>query len=1064
MRFHGGSVLLLVLGLLAAGRLCAVDVSTKDDLALDIADTGRVTGLRLGDASVPFVGQGGFSLAEYLPMRNPANLAPNPGFEEGTTSWRLSGDCRLDTAIFHSGTTSLRLSSPAPTATTNTEIVIPVKPNTRYRVGLWMRRDNVGVAGAYSSERNDQNQFTGLKTQIVAPMSDIERTWFPLTWDIVTTDRTTRLSLRADIFRATGAIWVDDFVIHEIPPVPYRPVAGTIEPAEGGIAFRGALPDAGLSLDATMRSTGEYLRVDGVVSDTTGTDRAVGVKFALPANLRGWRWYDDTEENREIGGDNLYRNTYSCQSGIGECSIYPWSAVSGPQGGLSLALPLSQGPRVFIIQHDQHAPELSVTFFVGLSRASGAHPSRAPFSFILYRHDAAWGMRAALDRYYRFFPESFIKRPDCEAYLNYVNWERFDPATHQLVCGTKSVPDASDFGEGYRFLFHIHGCYYPSKTMLTTDPALPSDAQVLAFIGTLRSLVDDSPESRMPASELLKRMGKDAWWLPTTELLKKIVYGDAGQICYTQLYKPDAAPTGQPPRYNWGLEFRLCEDPDLFPTVRDVSRAALEDYARAPGRRPWEAMVDADSIEGYNANSNALDYQREHFRTTLVPLTFGKENCRVALSNGIWDFLHKAWWPLTNEYQVVSYGNSNGYEQVFTAPYVDLPMVEYDWDRAHPGRFERYLRAINHTKPWRFWRVTGPTGEDMFDEGNPASVRRAFRRGLAYAIFPTIFELSNTDRGLEPYRAEFRQYVPAIEEISAEGWEPIPYARATGDVVVERYGAYADGELHLTLRNYADRPVTTTVQLDRAGLGIPAAARLVAIDILPGTPRCVAVPDTGLTVSINADDAYAVWIGTPEQAARHGFHLARATLLKLERLFATEMDERSRAAWQQALQIAEDGAGSQGDRLLTDAERLQQQLGELQQGFATQSPVDLAKLIMRARAEVSLAPVVLLGLNQTVARVITRTPVTLRLWNTGTGTLTGLQATVLSPWSEMSRQSQVTPARSSLPAGDGMPITVDLAIPDTLPRALMPYEVVITGKVKAIPFTVAIPIDMTTNP
>jgi len=1063
-------LLFVVLGFMTAVPLCAVSISTKDGLALDLSPTGRVTGLRLGDASVPLVGEGGFSLAEYLPVTNPVNLAPNPDFEKGTTSWTMTGDCRIDATLAHSGKASLRLNSRATTAPTFAETVIPVKPNTRYHVELWMHRESVIIAGASCAERDDQGRTTGRTIQVTEPISETEpeyRPWFPLSWEVTTAAQTTRLALRAEITRSTGAVCVDDIVVSEMMPAPYHPVPGTVLPAEGGVTFKGALPDAGLALEATVRGGGDYLRVDGVVSDTTGKDRAVGVKFALPANLRGWRWYDDTEENREISGDNLYRSTYKCKSGIGECSIYPWSAVSGPQGGLSLALPLSQGPRVFLLQHDQQGPELSVTFFLGLSAAAGKNPSRAPFSFLLYRHDPHWGMRSALARYYAFFPESFVKRPDRAAYLNYVNAERFDPTTHRI----SGLPDASDFGEGYRFLFHMHG-YYCMKVMTKTTPGLPTDEEIRAFLPNIEAPSGAPPGGWQPSLELLKKTGYDAYWVPTVDLVKMLPFDEFGHI---RLNGPPAViGSNQPERYNWGLEFSMNYDPDVSSVIRDYCRLVLDEYARDPKRRPWDAMMDNDGIDGCRANIKGLDYRREHFRATLPPLSFGKDHYQVGIVNTIWDFLCKAWWPLTNEYKVVSHGNVNYYEQVFIAPYVDFQMAEYDWDCGDPGRYERYLRAINHTKPWRFVRMPCPPERDFNLQPDPDSVRRSFRRGLAYDIFPAFYSLNP-----EPYREEYRLYVPAIEEISAAGWEPIPYARATRGVVVERYGSAVAGELHLTLRNYADRAVTTTVRLDRAGLGFPADAQLVAIDILPGTPRCEAIAATGFEVQLIPDDGRAFWIGTREMAAQHGFRLARATVLKLERLFTTEMDAQSRAAWQQALQTAEEGAGSKGDRLLADAERLQEQLVALQQALVTKSPVDLAKLIMRARAEVSLAPVALLGLEQNAERMVTQTPPTLELRNTGRRTLTGLQASVISPWSEVSGQSQATPARSSVAPGARVPLAVAFAVsaapsraqapyvatgadntPAAPPRALMPYEVVITGKAKTIPFTVAIPIDV----
>ena len=60
---------------------------------------------------------------------------------------------------------------------------------------------------------------------------------------------------------------------------------------------------------------------------------------------------------------------------------------------------------------------------------------------------------------------------------------------------------------------------------------------------------------------------------------------------------------------------------------------------------------------------------------------------------------------------------------------------------------------------------------------------------------------------------------------------PVP-SRATGGVVVERFGTFADGELHFTLRNYAAEPAATVLSLDRAALGIPGDAALCSAEIL----------------------------------------------------------------------------------------------------------------------------------------------------------------------------------------------------------------------------------------
>jgi len=698
-----------------------------------------------------------------------------------------------------------------------------------------MRRD-CGVTGAYVSERDDANKLTGTITQIGRTVPKADGVWHHLVWELRTQPATTRLNIRGDIYNSTGTIWLDDFLIGEVPDDIYTPIQGRATAAGDAVRITGGLPDTGLELEATLRGDDECIRVDGVVRDTTGDDRAVGVRFALPLDAEGWTWYDDASEARGIEPAERYAYTYKTEAGAGECSIYPWSAISGPDAGLTFALPVSQGPRIFVIEHNQRAPQTTVTFYFGLSADAGQNPSRAPFSFVIYRHDPAWGMRSAMERYYRLFPESFVKRMNFEGYLNYANLESFDPVTHTVGHRYATLDDAGDFGEGYKFLYHVHGCY-DFRMVPYDDPKRPSDEWVISALSEMVEQEKDKPRG----------------YVPSSETLRKLVYDSEGHIRYIGDTRYFRAQEG----YNhndwpgWGLNFRVNEGPDVSDHISQVCTAKLEDYA-ATDHLPWDACVTADAIEGYHSERYGLNYRREHWATTLLPLTFGRDSLAPAMSNNIWDFHHKYWWPTTDQHQVAIYGNSNGYHQIFTAPYIDVPMIEGMWDRDHWDRFERYLRAVSHHKTWRWWRVPGARGG--YGEDDPEQVRRHFAAGLAYAIYPCMGVMGER---AEKYRAQFRQYVPAIEELSIAGWEPVPYATTDAGVIIERYGSYEGGELHLALRNYSEEEVEATVALDLDGLGIPAGAELVASDVLPGFARIETVAPAAWTVTVPARDARA---------------------------------------------------------------------------------------------------------------------------------------------------------------------------------------------------------------
>jgi len=1019
------TILLTVIALTVPSLLLAqpMAVQTADGLSLRIDGAGAITGLAFDGTDV-LAAPGGFSLCDYATQAEPANLIPNGGFEDGAQGWSLGAGQAIDEDIAHSGRRSVRLNVPAgEPGKSNVGVTVPVTPNTRYRAELWIRRENVGVTGTYVSERDDAGNLTGTSTQYGRVVPAVDGVWHQQVWELTTQAATTQLNIRGDIYNSTGTIWLDDFALYELGEGDYRPIEASASADGDAVRITGGLPDANLQLEATLAGDDDCIRVEGLLRDTTGADRAVGVRLSLPVDAEGWTWWDDAEERAPIEPGGLHRLIYNCQAGVGLCSIYPWSAIDGPDAGLSLALPLSQGARVFAIEHDQRAPAMRVTFYAGLCAESGNHPSEFPFALVIYRHDPAWGMRSAMERYYALFPESFQARPAPERYLNYANLERFDPVTHELRIQSTLAPDASDFGEGYRFIDHVHGCY-DFRMVPSEDPTRPSDDEVRALLAQMVEEEQEHPRG----------------YVPTAETLKKLVYGPEGQMRYigdTRYWRPHEG-------YNhndwpgWGLNFHVNEDPGVSNYLAEVTRREFEAYAAEGEHLPFEATVTADAIEGYHSLQRYPNFRREHFATTLLPLTFGRESLLPCIPNAIWDFHDKAWWPLTEEYEVAIYGNSNGYEQMFTMPFIDVPMIENDWDVRNPGRFERFLRASAHQKIWRFWRVCA--GGRNAGEGDPELVRQHFVRGLAYAVYPAVYPLPETAG--RDYRSLYRQYVPAIEQLLHAGWEPVPHARATDGVVVERFGSFASadapGELHLTLRNYGIDPVTATVTLDRPALGIPDDAELVAVDLLPGQAATEPVGESW-QVEIDAAGARAFWIGTRAQLSDRGFRLAGRTLGKIERMFLTDLTDETRAMLADAQALAQGGEAASGAEACRMAIELADATDALREAMQTEAPVDLAKLVLRLHAELACVAAGELGAEMWAPRVV----------ETARGEQPELKATLLnvedpairylSPWPELE--------------GGG-------ALPADPPRGLLPYVVEARAERNGVEFMTAAPIDV----
>jgi len=118
--------------------------------------------------------------------------------------------------------------------------------------------------------------------------------------------------------------------VEEVTEGIYEPVSGRTQADGTAARLQASLPGRGLELEARFQGGPECIRVDGLLRDTTGRDRAIGVSPRAALDLTGWTWYHDAEEREIIQPGAVCRRTYKCVSGVGQCSIYPWSAVSSP--------------------------------------------------------------------------------------------------------------------------------------------------------------------------------------------------------------------------------------------------------------------------------------------------------------------------------------------------------------------------------------------------------------------------------------------------------------------------------------------------------------------------------------------------------------------------------------------------------------------------------------------------------------------------------------------------------------------------------------------------------------
>ncbi|MBX7259581.1 MAG: hypothetical protein K1Y02_24695, partial [Candidatus Hydrogenedentes bacterium] len=180
---------------------------------------------------------------------------------------------------------------------------------------------------------------------------------------------------------------------------PVLRVGGEVKQEQGVIRQASHLEDAGLNVVATYRSAGPCVEVQGMVSDTRGQERAVTVYFALPVADGPWTWWDSVAASRTASDNDRVLGYFEGGVGYGlrgEHSKYPLGAITWPgNGGLTFAIRMDE-PMVHRIAYVPKLRLFYIAFDFGLvpeKRIDGRPLSEAPFRFLVYRHDPAWGFR-----------------------------------------------------------------------------------------------------------------------------------------------------------------------------------------------------------------------------------------------------------------------------------------------------------------------------------------------------------------------------------------------------------------------------------------------------------------------------------------------------------------------------------------------------------------------------------------------------------------------------------------------------------------------------------------------
>jgi hypothetical protein len=598
----------------------------------------------------------------------------------------------------------------------------------------------------------------------------------------------------------------------------------------------GACPELGLKVRAAFTAKPDHIEVSGRLSDIKGRDRAIMLVFALPIDANGWRWGDDIRRSRVIRGRGEYGNTVAVRCGAtGTMSLYPLAALSDDRTGIALALDMG-APAQYRLAYHAGTKQLFIAYDFGLAKETQHFPSSADFRFVLYRFDPQWGFRAAFQKLTTIFPQYFVIRSHDQGL-----WMPFTDIS--------TVQGWQDFG----FRYH------------EGDNNVPFDDAhgILSFRYTEPMTWWMPMKKGLPRTEAEALRVRDEWAAGSNEERRRMAQVTRGAA----MTDPDGHPyllfRSEP--WNDGAVWSLNPNPDLPGTPN----AATVYWNEAVRQRLYGAQAKAqlggeylDSLEGYVTAD--LNFNREQFRYTTVPLTFSGDSHQPALYKGlaVFEFTH---WLSDDVHRLgkLMFANGVPYRFTFLCPWLDVMGTETDWLRN--GQYQpasdaqmSLWRTMSGQKPYLLLMNTD------FNAFTSDRVEKYFQRSLFYGIFPSMFSHNAADN---PYwqnptwynrdRPLFKKYVPLIKQVAEAGWQPVTDARCDNpSLYVERFGPDAGGTLYFTVMNQSPQPQTGVVTLDAAALKLNGP--LAASELVSG--RALTLMGTHFPVALAPEQTWAVRI------------------------------------------------------------------------------------------------------------------------------------------------------------------------------------------------------------
>lgn len=527
-------------------------------------------------------------------------------------------------------------------------------------------------------------------------------------------------------------------------------------------------------LNVVIKPETNLIKITSLITSTTDLAVRVGWQVDIPEKEVKWHY----NIYKEIITDNIkdYKCVKQTNLGIyGEQSIYPLAVISKSKLVMSAFVDVSEPVFFSLIFHkEKQTASLQFYFDAMLSKTTTKAKLCAAHSGAIAFLKSDKPFRAALQLYYKTYPEKFNSAKPIYA----GNWLPFT--------NPNTIPNVDDF------FFSAHECHNADLTFNQRHN-----------IGTFYYIEPWLGWIKMPSS--VKRNSS-----AVMKILNKMLTDNSNDFA-SAIFLSARRDRNNKMMFKF-LNMPWCNGAriELFPlpdtrTTKKFKTNHAQFVWNSIRKRLEDKRVAGIYVDSMNANSS-LSYDTNQLAATDFPAIFrtGENIAGLHGSVALFEFcevladiLHK------NKLQIM--GNFPIDTFAFIPQFVDIPGQETAWlynNNYQPLSDDKmfYCRAMSGKKPYLLLQCC-----DFF-KFKPF-VEKYFARCAAMGFFPSMFSYDSAN---SPYwnnsklynrdRKLFKKYLPLIQKLAKEGWQPLPNAKTCSNVWLEQFGTTATN-YWLTLYN-----------------------------------------------------------------------------------------------------------------------------------------------------------------------------------------------------------------------------------------------------------------------